>query len=351
MKVFQAERLQRIGEMIFKASGVPAADAELVTEELVEASLMGFDSHGIIRFIQYAEDVLDKKIKPGAEIHITKETENSAVVHCGMNFGIIAGLEMIKIALSKASSHNISAVVSTHCYHVGRLGAYVQKIADQGMFALAVTNSSRHGHWVAPWGGMQGRLATNPLAYAFPGKTFPVVFDMSTSAISEGKIRLLMHQGQKLPPHCVLDAAGKPTEDPNEFYGPPKGTILPFGGEYGYKGFGLGLLVELLGSTLAGVPVAPDGENDDYVNGFFILVINPDAFGGTEQFRVLSGDLADYITSAASAAGSDGVLMPGTRDFRTREDRTQNGIPVADDTWHGIRTIAQRVGVNMKELD
>ncbi len=162
----------------------------------------------------------------------------------------------------------MACVVSRNSHHVGRLGSYVQKLAAEGLIGLAFANSSKHGHFVAPWGGSQGRLATNPLAYAVPTSGDPIVLDMSTSMIAEGKIRVLLAGEKPLPPGCVRDAAGNPATDPKDFYGPPRGTIQPLGGELGYKGFGLGLLVEILGAILAGQDSSLDLP---YVNGLCLV--------------------------------------------------------------------------------
>ena len=186
-----------------------------------------------------------------------------AVVDCGFNFGPVAAARMVDIVCEKADRSDIAFAVSRNCTHIGRLGGVVQKVAERGFFGIATCNSSKHGHWVVPWGGREGRLATNPMAFAAPTSGDPVVLDMSTSMISEGKVRVLMNQGLPVPEGCIQDADGKPTTDPNHWYGPPKGTILPFGSELGYKGFGLSLLVEILSGMMAGEPAS----DAPYING------------------------------------------------------------------------------------
>jgi L-lactate dehydrogenase len=169
---------------------------------------------------------------------------------------------------------------------------------------------------------------------------------MSTSMISEGKIRALMAEGKPVPPACIRDGAGNPTTDPQSFYGPPRGTIQPFGSELGYKGFGLGLLVEILGALLAGEASSLDLP---YVNGLCLIAINPEAFCGAGRFRELIDDLSQYVTSCPAAPGCEPVSMPGTRDFRTREQRLVAGIPVAESTWKEILDVAGRLGVRIEE--
>lgn len=349
MKYYSSKNLKKIGIRIFEACGATHDEAEIVASELVEASLLGLDSHGVMRYTQYVDQVLEGGIKPGAEIRIIKETPNTALVDCGWNFGMVSANSMVEIAYEKASRNNISCVTSMHSHHVGSLGSYVQKLAQRGMFAFATANSSRHGHFVTPFGGKEGRLATNPLAYAAPTSGLPVVMDMSTSMIAEGKIRVLMQEGKPVPEGCIQDAEGNPTTDPGEFYGPPRGTILPFGGRLGYKGFGLGLLVEIMSTTLAGIPVTPDGEKDEYINGLCLIAINPEAFFGKENFRESMDILCDYIKSTPPAPGYKEVVIPGTLDYKIRETRLSEGIPVAEETWIKICQTAAKVGVMLDD--
>jgi LDH2 family malate/lactate/ureidoglycolate dehydrogenase len=170
---------------------------------------------------------------------------------------------------------------------------------------------------------------------------------MSTSMISEGKIRVLLGDGKPMPPGCVRDAAGHPTTDPQAFYGPPRGTIQPLGSELGYKGFGLGLLVEILGGVLAGQASAVDLP---YVNGLCLIAINSEAFCGRERFRELLDGLCEYVTSCPPVQEFGEVVMPGTLDFRTRQQRLREGIPVAASTWNGIAAVAERLGVRLNEV-
>jgi uncharacterized oxidoreductase len=340
--------LRDLGLRLFRACGSPGDEARLVADELVDASLMGLDSHGVARFPLYVEQALDGTVRPGAPVRIVRETAGTAVVDCGGNFGMVGGRRMVEIVSARVKGTGIACAVSTHCNHVGRLGAYPQRLAEEGLFGFATVNSSRHGHFVSPWGGREGRLATNPLAWAAPAEGHPVVMDMSTSMIAEGKIRVLMQEGKEVPPGSILDAEGAPTTDPRRFYGPPRGTILPFGSpRLGYKGFGLSLMVEILGAALAGVPLDEPGATPSYVNGLFLMAVDPDAFGGRDRFRALLSELFRYVSSSPAAPGTGGVVLPGTLDFGTAERRRREGIPVAPETWRLIQEAGLTVGVTL----
>lgn len=348
MRTYSANTLKKIGMRVFSACGASAEDAAIVADELVCANLMGFDSHGVIRYLQYTEDVLNDRIKPGAPTVIIKETQTTAIVDCGFNFGQVSATRMAHIVAEKARQMNIACAISVHCHHIGRLGSFVQKLAERDLIGIATVNSSRHGHWVAPWGGREGRLATNPIAYAVPTNSKPIILDMSTAMIAEGKLRLLRNQGKTISNDSILDHAGNPSKDPNAFYGPPGGTILPFGGDQGYKGFGLSLLVEILGSALAGQEMSDYG----YVNGLCIIAINPEALCGSTRLKRLTDELSAYITSCPPAPGCKEVVMPGTTEYDMMDRRLREGIPIDEETWGSIEQAANKVGVGIDiEMD
>jgi hydroxycarboxylate dehydrogenase B len=346
--VFKVEDIREIAIKLFLATGSSIEEAELVANELIETSLMGLDSHGVMRISQYITQAKEGLINPGAPVEIIFETPNSAIVDCNWNYGMLCANLMTQTVIKKAKVNNIAVAASRHCNHIGRLGSYTQKIANEGLFGFAVVNSSRHGHFVAPFGGAEGRLATNPMSFAVPTSEDPIVLDISTSMVAEGKIRVTLQQGGKLSEHCILDADGAETIEPADFYGPPRGTILPFGGKMGYKGFGLSLMVEILGSSLSGVELTPDGKKDEYVNGFFIMAINPAIFGAEDVFIENINTVKNYILSAKPAKGSRGVVMPGAIDFATRRERLIKGIGVADATWQSIVEAAKLYGIELK---
>lgn len=351
MNQFAAEHLQALSERLLVAAGAGADEARLVAAELIETSLLGLDSHGLIRVPQYARQIGEGVIRPKVEPETIKQTGNTLIVDGHNGFGIITARYMTQQVTALAKHGNLAAAASQRTHHVGRLGSYVQQLAREGLFGFAVANSSRQGHYVTPWGATRGRLGTNPLAYGCPTGDEPIVLDMSTSAIAEGAIRAAKQRGDGVPEGFVLDPEGRPTTDPNDFYRDDWGAIRPFGGPQGYKGFGLSLLVELLGSTLAGVAVTPEGETDPYINGFFILAIDPEAFCGRARFVELVDELVDYIRSSPPEAEGVGVVLPGERDWATRKRRAAAGIPVAAGTWREIVDAAAAVGVSEAELE
>ena len=193
------------------------------------------------------------------------------------------------------------------------------------------------GHFVLPWGGSQGRLGTNPFAYGAPTTEDPILGDFATSVIPEGRIRTAKNAGELIPEGAATDATGRPTRDPAAFYGPPVGGLLPFGGTVGYKGHALGLLVELLGGTLAGD--LPDAEGRP-INGLWLLVIDPGRFLPAGQFEGLADAVVDYVRSSVPAPGVDHVRIPGEREFETLASGGGPAtISVDDETWSQLRDL------------
>jgi uncharacterized oxidoreductase len=340
--VFEADQLKSLTSKVFEASGAPEEEAAIVAEHLVTANLMGFDSHGIIRIPQYLEDIEKKVIQPGVKATLTNETETTAIIDCGWNFGQVGGVRAMEVAIAKARRSRTAAVVARCCNHAGRLGTYTQMAAEQGLFALGFCNSPRHGHFVLPWGGRKGRLATNPMSFGVPcGSHPPLVADFSTAESAEGKIRLYRNQGRMLPEGWIVDSEGQPSRDPSAFYGPPQGAILPFGGEKGYRGFALSLLVEILGGLMGGSSITMEQPG----NGLGFLVVDISAFQSSAEFGGLMEELRDYIKSSPPAEGVSEVMLPGELDFAIRLKRLKEGIPVDGNTWEQICAAAASVGV------
>ncbi len=342
--VFRHEALHRLAADIFEAAGAPGGEAEIVAEHLVSASLLGYDTHGVMRIPQYVDEIRQGAIRPGAPIVVSQETETTAVVDCGWTFGQVGGLKAIDTAIEKARRWKTATVVARCCNHAGRLGAYTTRAAEQGLLAIGVCNSPRHGHFVTPWGGREGRLATNPISFAVPGNSaYPMVADFSTAEASEGAIRLLRNQGQPLPDGWILDAEGNPSNDAADFYGPPRGTILPLGGQRGYRGFALSLLVEVLGGLLGGSPVSKHQPG----NGLGFVVIDVSAFIDPAGFAAMVEELVGYVKATPAAPGFEEVFLPGEADLRRREQRMKEGIPVDEATWRQIEATAASLGASV----
>jgi uncharacterized oxidoreductase len=343
MPKFEANTLRDFTIDVFRACGTPPAEAHIVAEHLIAANLLGYDTHGVIRIPQYLEDIRKGVIKPGAPVLVEQETEATAVVDGGWNFGQVGGIRGIDVGIAKARAAHTATIVVKRCNHAGRLGTFTHRAAEHNLLAIGVCNSPRHGHFVLPWGGLDGRLATNPFSFAVPcGSAWPIVADFSTAETSEGAVRLHRNLRRPLPAGTIVDSQGTPTTDPSKFYGPPRGAILPFGGERGYRAYALSLLVEIFGGIMGGSSTIVDQPG----NGLAFVLVDIQAFLSLEVFGGLMEELRAYLKSSRPVRGKQEVMLPGEPDFQMREVRLRSGIPIDEETWTQIVAAASSVGVD-----
>jgi len=340
---FTADQLRTISTEIFKAAGVPEDEAKLVSEFLVKANLAGHDSHGIIRIPPYVKRVREGEIIPGAPLEVVRETPSSALLNGNWGFGQVIGVKAMKMAIEKAKKNTVSIVCVYNCNHVGRLADYTLLAAENDMIGIAMVNANK---CVAPYGGMERMLSTGPLSYAFPaGKEVPFFLDIATSVCAEGKVRVMLHKGGKLPYKWIIDKHGKLSDNPADLY--DGGAILPFGGEVGYKGFGLGLVIEVFTAILARSGFA--FKEDKRGNGVFMEAINIESFMPVSQFKEEMDELIRAMKKSKPRVGFDEILLPGEPEFRTEQRRLKEGIFVPDRTWKEITKTARELDVDIEK--
>jgi uncharacterized oxidoreductase len=348
MPVFSREYLCEVGAALFAAAGVPTSSAEVVADLLADANAVGHDSHGVIRIPQYIRTIEKGEIVPEAQVEIVRETAVSAVMDGHWGFGQVVMDRAVVWGMERAGRYGVAAVTVQRANHIGRLGSYVERIAAGGMIGLLFANSHGGGAIVGPWGGKEGRLGTNPLAAGLPrAEGGRLVLDMTTSVVAEGKVRIKRNRGEKVPEGWIVDAEGNPSTDPRDFYGEPRGSLLPFGGTMGHKGYGLGVIVELLGGALSGAGCAK-GREARNGNGSFLLVIDIGRFQPFDEYCRQVEDFAAYLKASPKAAGFADILMPGELEERERI-RRREGIFVEEQTWAQILDCGRRIGASLPE--
>jgi uncharacterized oxidoreductase len=214
---------------------------------------------------------------------------------------------------------------------------------------MATVNNHGFGRAVAPPGGVEGRIGTNPLCLAVPTAGEPVVLDFGTSVCAEGKVRVAFNKGEPVPEGWLLGPDGRPTTDPGVLYREPKGTILPLGGAQAYKGFGLGLLLDMLAGGLSGAPCSRPEMTPKSANAVFFLLFDPARFAGADHFRTEVTTLADNVRSCPRAEGVAAVSLPGDPERRARAQRRAEGVRLDDGTWGQLADLARRLGVAVPE--
>ena len=345
MPKIPAERLGEIGRALFVAAGTPPEEAEIVVRHVVNANLAGHDSHGVIQIPTYIERIKVGHIVPGAPWKIVQESPTTTVVDGHWGFGYVVNERAMRLTIEKAQKSNVAAATVFRQGHIGRLSSYTQMAAQAGMIGLITADSGRSPKAVAPFGGREARLGTNPISIAIPSDLeAPLYLDMATSAAAAGKIALAVARNEPVPDNWVIGKDGRQTNDPRQLR--QGGALLPLGGpEGGYKGTGLAVMVEILCGLLTGLGfgVEPTGRHND---GCFMAVFNVAAFRPLAEFKKDVGEFAAYLKATPPAEGSKGVLYPGEIEYMREQDRRQNGIEVEDATWYKLRSLAEDYGLS-----
>src|ERR1700760_3992619 len=301
MPTIQADRLTRIGAALLKAAGASDEEASAVASGCVNANLAGHDSHGIIAIPTYIDRIKAGHIVPGAKWTIVQESSTTTVIDGHWGFGFHVNAKAMALTIEKAKTANVAACTVFRQSHVGRLAAYPMMAMRAGMIGLATADSGRSPKHVAPFGGREARLGTNPISIAVPSDLDgPLYLDMATSAVAAGKIALAGARGQEVPAGWIIDSDGKQTTDPSKHR--QGGALLPLGGSEGYKGYGLAVMVEILCGLLTGLGygVEPTGRHND---GCFMAVFNVAAFRPLAQFKREVSEFAQYLKDTKPAEG------------------------------------------------
>lgn len=348
MPTLNSDQLHTLSMRILQGAGVSAEDADVVATELKDANLVGHDSHGVMRLMQYVDYINDGFIKPDADCEVIREEASFALLDGHFQFGQVAATKALQMGLDKARQTGTATLFIRNCNHVGRLGSYSQKAAMQGFAAMMCVNAPGPGG-VVPFGGIDRRLGTNPITISAPRGDQPLVLDMTSSATAEGKVRVALQKGDTLPEGWIIDGEGKPSTNPADLYGPPEGAILPLGGPMGFKGFGLSVMIDVFGGILSGSGVCRD-DLPRGANGVWMYFLDVSKFVAPEEYDALIEKYVAYIKSSRRVGGVDEILLAGEIELRRQADRLEAGVPVPDETWRQLRELAERLGTNIDDV-
>ena len=345
MPNFTQEQLQKITADIFQAGGVPSDEAAIIAELLVASNLAGHDSHGVLRIPQYIELIASGLIQPGAPMEIERESPSHALINGKWGFGHVVAQKAMSLAIEKAKSSTISAISVYNCNHIGRIGSYPMMAAEAGMVGITMVNAGGTALYVTPFGGRDGRLATNPIAIATPTREGqPILLDITSSVVAQGKIRVALNRGESVPLGWLINSEGEPTSNPQDLMASPPGALLPLGGIAGHKGYALSLMIDILGGALSGAGCSGSG-NTRLQNGILMIVLDIANFTPLNDFYDHVDELVAHVKASPTAPGFEEILTPGEVEARQTELRLRDGIPIDDETWRQIQETAAEVGI------
>jgi hydroxycarboxylate dehydrogenase B len=341
-RVLKAATAHRIVVDVLVAYGSTSENAAVVADHLVTSDLAGVRSHGFIRLPQYVDEILKGETDPVARPLRMPGGTGRTELDAARSFGQVAGVEAAELAEAAAKATGLGLVTVHEAGHTGRIGAYAEQLAERGCLAVVVCSGARMGHRVAPFGGREARLATNPIAFGIPSSSDPIVGDFSTAVAPEGVIRVMRNLGVPAPEGTLLSPDGVPTTDPAVLYEDPPGTILPLGGmQLGHRGFGLGLLVEAFATLLARDET---DDRDRKGSNLAVLAVSVDA-----DFASRTDRLIEYVRGAKPIEPAVPVMVPGEREYRRR--RESQSLPVDQRTWDAVTVFAQDRGVPLDDVD
>ncbi|HZQ59610.1 MAG TPA: Ldh family oxidoreductase [Acidimicrobiales bacterium] len=324
----RAESLTAFLSALLVALGTPEDHAATVAGLLVEADLRGVDSHGAHLMALYVSRIRSGHIRPAAEPSVIADDGATVHLDAGLGLGQVAGLRAVSLATERSARHGTAVVAVREATHLGALGAYTQRVAQAGHIAMLFQNGPT---FVPPYGGVTPIFSTNPVSYAVPTGAEPtIVYDVATTAVAGNKVLLAKKRGDPtIPPGWANDEHGRPTTDT------AAASVRHLQWFGGHKGFGLGLLVELMAGVLAGSSfghiehtASPLHGDERVAKGFTLLAIDPSRFMPLEEFRGRVDTLVREVRASARAEGVERIWLPGEPEHETRRARLEHGIPL-----------------------
>lgn len=328
---------------VFKAYGVPEADAAICADVLLESDRRGIESHGCNRFKPiYLDRIKNGTLLPVTQIEILKETPTTVVMDAHNGMGMVASYRMMEMLIEKAKVYGMAGGAICNSTHYGIAGYWSTMAEKAGMIGITGTNARPS---VAPTHGVEPMMGTNPLTFTMPtDEAFPFNFDCATSTIQNGKIEFYERSGKPTPAGLVVTREGGTETDSGKILKDMRSgkcALLPLGGlgeeTGGYKGYGFTTIVEILSAALCGGPYmkALNGKDENgnpamYRLGHFFFVINPEFFMGLDTFKETAGGICRDLRASEKAPGAERIYTAGEKEWLAWQERKDKGVPVGE---------------------
>lgn len=352
------DKLEHFMEETLKGIGIPASDAAIITDVLIESDKRGIDSHGLGRLKPiYIDRIDDGILNPVTRITTISDKATATVLDGNDGMGHVIGHKAMEIAIEKARKFGMGMVAVRNSSHYGIAGYYATMATSEGMIGITGTNARPS---IAPTFGTENMLGTNPLTIGLPtDEEFPFVIDAATSVSQRGKIEVYGRAGKEIPPGWVIGEDGQTRTDTASILKDlTRGTaaLLPLGGigtdGAGYKGYGYATAVEILSAALAEGSFMKDltgkdenGAKRPYHLGHFFIAINPDFFLGKETFRRVAGNILRALRASRKAPGEERIYTAGELEWEARGFRMKYGCPVPPSLQSVIQNLSERFSI------
>jgi uncharacterized oxidoreductase len=329
---------------ICRHAGCDAEEAAAIADHLVDANLTGHDSHGACKIPEYVNVMRDGRLRLGQRVTIVSDAGAVLVLDGNLGVGQVVARQAMEMGMARSRDLGAAVVALRRAHHIGRIGAWAELCAAAGFASMHYVNVTGHAPYVAPFGGRDGRLATNPFCAALPvADAPPVVLDMATSNVAWGKLLVAANKGAAAPADAVVDPDGNPSLDPNVMFREPKGAMLPFGE---HKGAGLAALCDLMAGALGGGGCNRPENNDSStaINSMLSIIIRCDALGDANAMAREAMGFAAWMKSSRLRPGAEPVQLPGEPERARRAVREREGIVLDRTTWGQLLETAHSVG-------
>jgi len=336
MTIVAPERLQALVTGIFRKHGVSERDSEIVAACLVHADLRGVESHGVFRVPHYVKRLSIGSINPTPRPIVTRTGPATATMSGDDGLGHVAMWDAMGIAMDLAREAGIGFVGINHSSHCGMLSFFVGRAVESGLIGLALSQTDMG---VVPYGGRKPFFGTNPLCVGIPSEAGPpIMLDMATSTVAGGQIFKARAENREIPSTWGLDAEGNPTTDPHQ--------AVYFTPAAGAKGYGLGVIVDVLTGVLSGGAFGPHitpmyGDYDKQRKLCHLAgAVDFGRFAGAETFLRQVRAMIEELHQMAPAEGFERVLAPGEPEYLKEIERARSGIPLDDSVWTELVNLA-----------
>jgi uncharacterized oxidoreductase len=345
------QTLRTVTSAIVEAAGSTPAEATIVSDHLVEAHLKGHPSHGVGMIPRYFEGIGLNDLKPNTSVSVVREDGPVLIVDGNRAYGQIAARAATQLVIDKVRREGFGVLALRNSCHIGRVGTYGEMCAEAGFVSMHFVNVVGRTNIVAPFGGTDARLATNPVVFAVPAtdENPAFVLDMATSRIAMGKARVAMMREESLGPGYVLDGDGKPSEDPGVMWSKPRGALLPLGD---HKGYGLAMVCEFFAGMLTGGgTLQPENQTSDTAtNNMFAVVLDPKRFVEPDYMRHEIDAMTAYAKGSPPADPDAPVLVAGDPERLKRAAMVVDGIDIDDNTWDALMAAGESFGLSRQKV-
>ena len=342
---YDAQSLEDFAAQLFTAAGMPGDRSEVVGKYLVEADLMGHDTHGLAQAAGYLGDILAGNMPADGDVEVITDRTVTALWDGGYRSGVWLAWKAVDEAARRAKAHGMSAISIRRSHHIACLAAFLPIATDQGL-AVMLVSSDPSVKAVAPFGATEPLFTPNPIAFGYPTDGDPVLVDISASGTTMGLAMRQKGAGDKLAGDWLISADGEATNDPAVLFDDPPGAFLPLGGlDRGHKGFGLGLMAEALTSGLGGYGRAD--APTQWGASVFVQCFDPEAFGGREAFERETGFMARACRAARAAPGAAGARLPGDGALWRKREALTDGVLLHPTILPALAPVAEKLGVTL----